>query len=124
LIFYPLVFFWIEWQECSAVLKPALRAQRLAAAAAPAHSTLSPAPFCREDFKSIFAFHFVPAEQFFPANSSNRAAEVGVGVKWLEGRLGKMAARSDAARRRPPGHPMSWQGFNIPGVLRFDLSIR
>jgi len=35
-----------------------------------------------------------------------RPKKCGVRVKWLEvGRLGNMAARSDAARQRPPGHP-------------------
>ena len=61
--------------------------------------------FFRGDFKSNFRLSgiFVPVGQFFPASSSNRAAEVGVGVKWLgPRRLGKMAARSDAARQRPP----------------------
>ena len=64
--------------------------------------------FFRGDFKSNFRLSgiFVPVGQFFPARSSNRAAEVGVGVKWLgPRRLGKMAARSDAARQRPRGHP-------------------
>jgi hypothetical protein len=65
-------------------------------------------PFFRGDFKSNFRLsgNFVPVGHFFPASSSNRAAEVGVGVKWSgPRRLGKMAARSDAARQRPPGHP-------------------
>ena len=76
------------------------------------HIKGGPKPSCllffRGDFKSNFRLSgiFVPVGQFFPARSSNRAAEVGVGVKWSgPRRLGKMAARSDAARQTPPGHP-------------------
>jgi hypothetical protein len=48
--------------------------------------------------------NFSPATT--PKCFANRFTEVGVGVKWLGvRRLGKMAARSDAARQTPPGRP-------------------
>ena len=59
--------------------------------------------FSEKDFKS----HFVPPGNFQPLNFLQIGSRKwGVGVEWLgRGRLGKMAARSDAARQRPPGHP-------------------
>ena len=68
--------------------------------------------FSEKDFKSNFSFsgNFVPVGQFFSGQPLNflqiGSRKWGVGVKWkLLGRLGKMAARSDAARQAPPGHP-------------------
>ena len=75
---------------------------------------LNPLPvlFSEKDFKSNFRLsgNFVPVGQFFSGRPLNflqiGSRKWGVGVKWkLLGRLGKMAARSDAARQAPPGHP-------------------
>ena len=75
---------------------------------------LNPLPvlFSEKDFKSNFRLsgNFVPVGQFFSGQPLNvlqiGSRKWGVGVKWLGGgRLGKMAARSDAARQTPPGHP-------------------
>jgi hypothetical protein len=75
---------------------------------------LNPLPVLlfEKDFKSNFRLsgNFVPVGQFFSGKPLNflqiGSRKWGVGVKWLEaGRLEKMAARSDAARQRPPGHP-------------------
>ena len=69
-------------------------------------------PYSEKDFKSHFPLsgNFVPVGQFFSGKPLNclqiGSRKWGVGVKWLgPRRLGKMAARSDAARQRPPGHP-------------------
>jgi hypothetical protein len=73
---------------------------------------LNPLPvlFSEKDFKSNFRLsgNFVPVGQFFSGQPLNvlqiGSRKWGVGVKWLGGgRLGKMAARSDAARQTPPG---------------------
>ena len=68
--------------------------------------------FSDKDLKSHFPLsgNFVPVGQFFSGKPLNflqiGSRKWGVGVKWLgPRRLGKMAARSDAARQRPPGHP-------------------
>ena len=67
--------------------------------------------FSDKDLKSHFPLSgtFVPVGQFFsgkPLNFLQIGSRKGVGVKWLgPRRLGKMAARSDAARQRPQGHP-------------------
>ena len=56
----------------------------------------------------IFAFREISyrSGNFSRPNPQIGPRKWGVGVKWLEvRRLGKMAARSDAARKRPPGHP-------------------
>ena len=75
---------------------------------------LNPLPvlFSEKDFKSHFPLsgNFVPVGQFFSGKPLNflqiGSRKWGVGVKWLgPRRLGKMAARSDAARQRPRGHP-------------------
>ena len=81
---------------------------------APLRVDLNPLPvlFSEKDFKSNFRLsgNFVPVGQFFSGQPLNflqiGSRKWGVGVKWkLLGRLGKMAARSDAARQAPPGHP-------------------
>ena len=68
--------------------------------------------FSEKDFKSNFRLsgNFVPVGHFFSGQPLNflqiGSRKWGVGVKWLgPRRLGKMAARSDAARQRPRGHP-------------------
>ena len=75
-----------------------------------------PRPSSRPFFREGFQIQFSPFGKFrtgraiffrpTPKCFADRFTEVGVGVKWLGGgRLGKMAARSDAARQTPPGHP-------------------
>jgi len=73
-----------------------------------------PKPFCRPFVREGFEIQFREISyrlgNFSPATTpkcfANRFTEVGVGVKWLGvRRLGKMAARSDAARQTPPGRP-------------------
>ena len=75
-----------------------------------------PKPSSRPFFREGFQIQFSPFGKFrtgraiffrpTPKCFADRFTEVGVGVKWLGGgRLGKMAARSDAARQTPPGHP-------------------
>ena len=75
---------------------------------------LNPLPvlFSEKDFKSNFRLsgNFVPVGQFFSGQPLNflqiGSRKWGVGVKWLgPRRLGKMAARSDAAWQTPPGRP-------------------
>ena len=72
----------------------------------------SSCPFFREGFQIQFSpfGKFRTGRAFFSGQPLNflqiGSRKWGVGVKWkLLGRLGKMAARSDAARQTPPGHP-------------------
>ena len=71
-----------------------------------------PRPFFREGFQIQFSpFGKFRTGRAFSSGQPLNFLQIGsrkwgVGVKWkLLGRLGKMAARSDAARQTPPGRP-------------------